>query len=90
MKPTADCSTPAPLLGRADPKAGGYIVQFRDGVAVQPEVDRLAAKYKFTARHVYQSALRGFSAELTVATLAGIRCEASVVSVEYDGTVTKM
>jgi hypothetical protein len=56
-------------------------------IAVRAEVGRLAAKYGFTPRHVYEAALQGFSADLTPTAVAGIRCEASVTYVEHNAVV---
>ena len=86
--PGAGCDDPAPLRGTADPRAPGYIVVFHKGVASRAEAQRLAAKYGFTPRAVYESALQGFSADLSAAALAGVRCEATVDYVEHDGVVT--
>jgi len=83
-EPGLGCVSPAPLSGQPDPRAPGYIVQFRDGVAVRAEVDRLVAKYAFTPTFVYESAIHGFAAVFTPATLIGVRCESSVLRVSHD------
>ena len=83
--PVGGCANPAPLEGGADPPAPGYIVVFHADVAPVAETERLAAKYDFTPRHVYEAALKGFAAELSDAALAGVRCEATVDYVEHDG-----
>ena len=82
------CADPAPLRGQPDSRAPGYIVVFKDNVAARPETNRLATAYGFTPRHIYEFALQGFSAELTPAVVAVVRCEASVQSVEHDGFVS--
>lgn len=79
------CVQPAPLLGAYEPRAPGLIVAFHDSVDVATEVPRLAARFEFTPTHVYQYAIRGFAALLNPAAVAGIRCESTVASVEYDG-----
>ena len=84
----ASCSSPAPLLGHFDRRAPGFIVVFDSGVDASAEVRRLADLYGFTPRHVYTHALQGFSAELTPATLAAIRCETSVNYASFDGVVS--
>lgn len=81
------CSEPAPLLGQKT-EAPGYIVAFRAGTNATRETARLAERYGFTPRHVYTHALLGFSAELTDAALAGVRCAATVESVEHNGIAT--
>jgi hypothetical protein len=47
----------------------------------------LAERYGFTPRFIFSS-LPGFSAELTNNALAGVRCEAVVRFVEYNGMVS--
>jgi hypothetical protein len=82
------CADSAPLLGTPDPAAPGYIVRFRDSVDAQAEASRLAARYGFVIRFVYQAAIKGFSADLSPATVTALRCEPSVAYIEYDGVVT--
>src|SRR5918999_4237604 len=72
------CDSPAPLVGIWDARAPRYIVVFHDTIDVTPEIDRLAARYGFQPRHVYEHVLGGFSAVLTPQTLASLRCEPSV------------
>lgn len=81
------CVDPAPLLGSADPRAPGYIVVFHDSLDARVETARLAARYDFVPSHVYEFALRGFSAQLSTPVVAEVRCEASVSYVEHDGVV---
>ena len=78
------CAQPAPLLGRYDPAAPGFIVQYRDGVDAIAETSRLASKYGFTPSYVYTAALHGFAALLTADVVATLRCEASVANVEHN------
>lgn len=87
MDPSPGCSSPAPLSGTAHPEAPGYIETFRDGNPARPTTERLAARYGFTPRYIYEHALLGFSAELSAQALAGVRCEEVGQSVEHDGTV---
>lgn len=86
--PNADrCAQPAPLLGRSDPAAPGFIIQYRDGVDAVAETGRLAGKYGFTPSYVYTAALHGFAAVLTAEVLAALRCEATVANVEHNALV---
>jgi hypothetical protein len=86
--PNSDrCAQPAPLLGRYDPAAPGFIVQYRDGIDAVSETSRLASRYDFTPTYVYTAALHGFAAPLTPDVVASLRCESSVASVEHDGVV---
>jgi peptidase inhibitor I9 len=86
--PQLSCLQPAPLLGQANPMAPGYIVVYHSGVDPVAQTSRLAARYGFTPTHVYTAALLGFSASLTPASVAGLRCEPSVSYMEHDGVVT--
>jgi hypothetical protein len=79
------CDSPAPLLGTWNPGAPRYFVIFHDTVDVRAEVDRLAARYGFQPRHVYEHVLGGFSAALTPEAVAGLRCEPNVSYVEHVG-----
>jgi len=81
------CSDPAPLLGKVDPRAPGYIVMYNDGVDARLETARLAAAYGFVPAHVYEFAIRGFGADLTPEVVAGLRCEATIHSVEHNAVV---
>jgi hypothetical protein len=82
------CVSPAPLLGQFNPAAPGYIVLFHDQVNAVAETQRLAATYAFTPKYVYESALKGFAAELAPSVVAALRCEPSVASMEYNQVVT--
>lgn len=82
------CPDPAPVRGMYDPRAPGYIVVFHDSVDASVETARLAETYGFTPRHVYESALRGFSAVLSPEAVAGVRCQATVDYLEYNGIVS--
>lgn len=75
--------------GVYDSRAPKVIVLFKAGTAVEPEVARLAALHAFTPSNVYVSApLLGFAAEMSPASIAGVRCAASVQLVEYDAVAT--
>jgi hypothetical protein len=78
------CVNPAPLLGQYDGRAPGYIIDLKDGVDVIVETDRLATRYNFTPTHVYDAVLGGFSANLTPAAVAGLRCENTVNYIEFN------
>lgn len=81
------CAEPAPVTGSLDPAAPGFIVGYREGVGVVSETDRLASKYGFTPSFVYTVAFRGFAAILTPDTVASLRCEASILSIEHNAVV---
>lgn len=84
-QPDATCDNPAPLMGTRNPSAPGYIVVFKDEVNAAATAEALARKYDFKTKFVYTSALKGFAAELSDAALAGVRCEATVKYVEFEG-----
>lgn len=81
------CADPAPLYGELHPEAPGYIVQFRPGTNAMETALMLAAKYGFMLRYVWDVALLGFSAEMTPETVTALRCEPSVLLVEYNAPV---
>jgi hypothetical protein len=81
----ASCAQPAPLSGTPDPRTGGtYVVVYHDSTDSPATTARLARKYGFTPRFVYQYALTGFAAPLTDAQVAGIRCEPETRYVQHD------
>jgi hypothetical protein len=86
--PVPPCADSAPLLGTYNPAAPGYMVQFRDGVDAAAEAALLADRYGFVVDIVYQAGPKGFAAKLSSATVAVLRCEPAVASIEYDGVVT--
>lgn len=81
---------PAPLHGRADPAAPGYIVVFHDGTRPDAVTDELAAAHGFTPKHVFRNALLGFAAELSDDALAAVRRHPAVKYVEHEGVVRMM
>jgi hypothetical protein len=85
---TPTCATPAPLFGKPNAQAPGFIVVLQDSVDAIAESQRLATRYDFTPSHVYTAALRGFSAVLSAGVVADLRCEVNVRYVEYDAVVT--
>lgn len=80
----------APLHGRADAAAPGYIVVFIDGTDPDAVTDELAAAHGFTPRHVFRHALLGFAAELSDDALAAVRRHPAVKYVEHEGVVRTM
>lgn len=81
---------PAPLHGRPDPAAPGYIVVFVDGTDPDAVVEELAAAHGFTPTHVFRNALLGFSAELSDDALAAVRRHPAVKYVEHEAVVRVM
>ena len=67
---------------------GRYIVTLRSDVADPgAEASALGRAHRFTADHVYQYALKGFSAAIPGSALAGLRRNPLVVSIELDQPV---
>lgn len=64
------------------PREWGYL-----NPRVVGDVQRYERKYGFQVRHVYSSALVGFSAQLTEGQVRALSSEASVFTVEADSTV---
>ena len=87
-EPAPTCIAPAPLLGRADARAPGYIAVYHDTVNATTETSRLAAEYDFQPIAVWNVVIRGFAATLMPPAVAGIRCEPTVRYVQHSGILT--
>lgn len=83
---TPACANPAPLQLAHIP-ARGWIVLFGAGTDASAVTAQLAAKYDFTPILVFEHAMQAFHAELTPATVAALRCEASVSAIEQNAQV---
>jgi Peptidase inhibitor I9 len=77
----------APLHGKADAAAPGYIVVFHDGTNSDAVAEELAGAHGFTPKHVFRNALLGFAAELSDDALAATRRHPAVKYVEHEGVV---
>ncbi|MFZ2492412.1 MAG: protease inhibitor I9 family protein [Thermoanaerobaculia bacterium] len=80
------CNTPAPLRLAPIP-AKGWIVIFHSKTDAAAVTAQLAARYGFTPLHIYEHALQAFSAELTQAQIAALRCEPAVQAIEQNAIV---
>jgi hypothetical protein len=80
----ARCSNPAPVEGIRDPSLPGVLVMARDGARVDRLARNLAQKYGFEVDQIYEAALLGFSAKLTYAQIAQVRCEREVANLSFD------
>jgi hypothetical protein len=80
----------APLHGRPDPAAPGYIVVFIDGTDADVVTDALGTAHGFVPKHVFRNALLGFAAELSDDALAAVRRHPAVKYVEHEGQVRAM
>jgi len=85
---TIYCNNPVPLNGQYDPATPGYIFVFNNGTNVQTKVSRLDSIYDMQVKSIYESALLGFSADMSGDTREQLRCEASVQYIEYDALAT--
>jgi hypothetical protein len=83
-------SRPAPLHGRRNAAAPGYIVVFTDRTDPDAVADALAAAHGFTPKHVFRNALLGFAAELSDDALDAVRRHPAVKYVEHDAAVRTM
>lgn len=81
---------PAPLHGKPDAAAPGYIVVYHDGTDPDAVTDELAAAHGFTPRHVFRHALLGFAAELSADALGAVRRHPAVKYVEHEGVARMM
>lgn len=91
-----DASAPTPLSPRSigpafsaslasGPRPGHHIVVFRDGVTDVPALARsLVSTHGGVLEWTYQSALKGFAAELSDAAVDAVRRHPDVVEVEQD------
>ena len=87
---TPNCSRPAPLENasdRADPGAyvDEYVVLLREGSDVSAEGRRLARKHGFAVAETF-TLIPAFAAGLDPPTVAALRCEPAVQSVEFSRT----
>ena len=84
------CGEPAPVDGKYDPGAPGYIVQLVDDVAdVTSFVHQMAQKHSFTPDAIYQTSIKGFSVKaMKPEALASLRCEPKVRGVSFDEKTT--
>lgn len=80
----------APLHGKPDTAAPGYIVVFHDGTDADALAEELAGAHRFTPKHVFRSALLGFAAELSPDALDAGRRHPAVKYVEHEGVVRMM
>lgn len=80
------CISPAPLAGRFDARAPGYVVRFRAGVDPQTESARLADNYMFTPSHVFL-VIPGFAAEFDDDVREQLRCEPSIRDISFNAVV---
>lgn len=81
---------PAPLHGKPDAAAAGYIVVYHDGTDPDAVTDELSAAHGFTPRHVFRHALLGFAAELAADALEAVRRHPAVKYVEHEGVARMM
>lgn len=81
----ADTRSCLQVRGTFDARAPGYIVLYHEGVPVRATTDALAAKYGFTPKFTWETAVQGFAAELGASAVEGLRCEATIRLIEHDG-----
>jgi hypothetical protein len=83
-EPTGACVA---VQGQLDPRAPGFIIEYKPGTDPVATTATLSAKYFFSAKHLY-TAPPGFAAELSAAAVKGLQCEPAVKLIEHDGIAT--
>lgn len=71
------------VLGHADPRAPGFLIEYQAGTDPVVTTEMLSAKYSFSPTFLY-TAPPGFAAELSTAAVKGLRCEPPVKVIEHD------
>jgi len=84
LTPQARCASPAPIEGAGYALVPSMIVVFQDGTNPGRSALLLAQKYGFDVVHLFVAVFPGFSAKLPYATIAQLRCEASVEHLSFD------
>jgi hypothetical protein len=80
------CAAPAPLEGKYDPAALGYIVMFKNVPDATAEIVRLASLYAFKVDNFLET-IFAFSAKLSPEVVAKLRCDPSVKMIERNLSV---
>jgi hypothetical protein len=75
------------VQGQLDPRAPGFIIEYKTGTDPVATTAMLSAKYFFTAKFLY-TAPPGFAADLSAAAVKGLQCEPAVKLIEHDGIMT--
>ena len=82
------CKSPAPLYGKYDRTAPGYLIAL-DAATTESAIERLRATYGL--QQPWNSMTRlVFAEHLTPTTIASLRCEPEVRSVNYNATLHKV
>jgi hypothetical protein len=87
QRSTAPLGACVDVKGAFNPAAPGFIVSYQRGVDPVATTKLLEIKYAFSAKFVYTN-LPGFAAQLSNASLSGIRCERAVAAISHDGIGT--
>ena len=69
--------------GQLDPRAPGFIIEYKTGTDPASTTAMLSAKYFFSAKHLY-TAPPEFAADLSAAAVKGLQCEPAVKLIEHD------
>lgn len=87
LSPT--CKNPAPLKGKWDPQAPGYIIVYKNGLADPAKATaNIASKHGLTVDHDLASVGMFFTRKMTPQQLAKLRCESQIAFIEYDSSVS--
>ena len=77
------CANPAPLLGKFDPRAPGYLVALVSAKNFEATVATLAARHGFQVEYFYET-IHSFAVRLEPETVAALRCELQVKFIEHN------
>jgi hypothetical protein len=81
---SAQCTSPAPFYLQKE-HAPGYIVMLRDGAAVATTVKQYEARYSFRAGMVWENFGGFFVENISLRTIAALRCEPEVKYISENG-----
>ena len=71
------------VQGQLDPRAPGFIIEYKTATDPLAATAMLSAKYFFSPKHLY-TAPPGFAADLSAAAVKGLQCEPAVKLIEHD------
>lgn len=87
LSPT--CKNPAPLKGKWDPQASGYIIVYKKDLADPAKATaHIASKHGLTVDHDLASVGMFSTRKITPRQLAKLRCESQIAFIEYDSSVS--
>jgi hypothetical protein len=79
------CESPAPLEGRFDSRAPGFIIELQPAADVVSVAHDLAIKYGFHVRTVGAPGTIFSAGPMTSQTVAALRCDSALKAISHDG-----